>query len=704
MEEFFNPTSIAIVGASENPEKLGNVILKNILKGNYTGKIYPVNSSSENIEGLKTYKKVSDIKQKVDLVCIVIPAKYVLDVVKDCVKKKVKGIVIISAGFGEVGAEGKMMEQKIEIIARKNNIRVLGPNCLGFINNMSDINVSFAADRPVKGNIAFFSQSGAFCTAMLDMSVPKNLGFSHFVSIGNKADINEIDLMKYFLDESRVKVISAYLEDIVDGSLMIQNYEQSKDKKPFIIIKAGQTEESKSAIESHTGAIAGSIETFKTAINQSGIFEAENARDLFNLMMIFSWSKPLRGDNVAIVTNAGGPGIIATDAIAKSGLKMAQLSKSTQKKIKKFLPLESSSQNPIDIIGDAKAQRYQYPIEILGRNDDVDAILVLLTPQLVTQVEETAKIILNATHMYEKPIIPVFLGKKQTEAGVKIFHENHIPIFSEVSDAVKSLKCLRDFQKISRKNIKKKWDKISTNIKGNYHNEMKNFVKKNPRILPDLLTEKLAREIGFKLPNQIISKKFADILEFAQKNYPIVLKVGNEVIAHKTDLKGIYLDIKNDDELRKAYDELSKNILKNLKLKSFTMIAQEQLKPEVEFFIGANRDGNSGVYEPDIPGFGHLIVFGTGGIYTEIHQDFAYVLVPTSKEDIRKNLEKTNVYKIMSGARGKKALDLDEIVNQIYKVQELTLLYPEIVSLDINPMILTEKDVTAVDLKIFVSK
>jgi len=708
MEKFFNPKSIAVVGASEKTDKLGTVILKNVIQSGFGGKIYPINPKSREILGFKAYKKVSDIKAKVDVVCIVIPSENVLEVVKDCTKKKIQGLVIISAGFSEIGPEGKLLEQKIQIITKKHNIRILGPNCLGFINKHNSLNLSFASDKPLKGNVAFFSQSGAFCTAMLDMSIPKNLGFSHFVSIGNKADINELDLVEYFLEDKKVKVISAYLEDIVDGSLLIQKYEQSRYRKPLIILKAGQTEESKSAIESHTGAIAGSIDMFKTGTSQVGIIEAENTRQLFNYMMTFSWSKPMKGKKIAIVTNAGGPGIVATDSVVKNGLEMSKLSKSLQKKIQKFLPLESSSKNPVDIVGDAKAERYQYPIDILAKNDDVDAILVLLTPQRVTQIEETAKIILNATQMYEKPIVPVFLGKKQTSTGSQIFYDNYIPVFTEIDDAVNSLKVLSDYttriENFSTREVNKKWKKIVSQEKGKHFKEVQKYVKKTPRILPDEITQKIALEMGFTLPKQIISKKFSQIMNFAKDKYPVVLKVGNEVIVHKTDLKGLYLNIKNEEELEKAYEQLSKNILKKLKKKTFTMVLQEQLTPRVEFFIGANRDGDSDVYKPDIPGFGHLVVFGKGGIYTEIFEDFGYVLVPASKDDIQKSLEKTKVFQIISGARGQKSLNVEKVIEQIYKVQQLTLLYPQIISLDLNPLIITEKDTVAVDIKVFVGK
>ncbi len=707
MKDFFYPKSIAIIGASENPEKLGSMILNNVLNGGFEGEVYPINRKSKEIAGLKVYKKVSEIPGKVDLACFVIPASQVLNTMRDCVKKKVKGVVIISAGFKETGKEGKILEGKVLAIAKKHKIRLLGPNCLGFINNFNKTNLSFAANKPLKGDIAFFSQSGAFCTAILDMSIPQNLGFSYFVSVGNKADINEIDLFNSFLEDSKVKVISAYLEDLVDGSKLIQNYEQSRSKKPIIILKAGQTDESKQAIESHTGSIAGSIEMFKTAVKQAGIIEAYNTRQLFNYMMMFSWSKPLLGKKVAIVTNAGGPGIIATDAIIRNGFEMSNISEKVQSTLKKFLPPESSVKNPIDVVGDATAERYRYPIELLAQSSEVDAIIVLLTPQLVTQVEETTKLILSAVKLYKKPIIPVFLGKKYIASGLQRFYDNKIPAFTEIDDAVFSLKALKDYHEhvksYSVEDTKKKWGKLNLKKEGNFSKEIKKFTKSEVQTVPDKLAEEIATEIGFTLPKQIISKNFEEILKFAEKNYPIVLKVGNEVLAHKTDFKGIYLGISDQKELEKSHKKLEKDVYKLLKLDKFTMVAQEQLSPEVEFFIGAQRDGNAEVYDPEIPGFGHLIVFGQGGIYTEIHEDFGYVLVPASKNDIRKSLSKTRIYQILKGARGQKPLNVEKIINQIYLVQKLTLLYPEIVSLDINPLIVTKEDAVAVDIKMFAS-
>lgn len=705
IKRILQPQSVAIIGASENPTKLGSIILNNLIRGGFKGKIYPVNPNYPTISGMKAYKKVSDINGSVEVVCIVIPAEYVLDAVKDCAKKKVKGLVIISAGFREIGPEGDLLEKQIKIIAYKNKMRILGPNCLGYISRLNNTNVSFAAANPLKGNIAFMSQSGAFCTALLDMSIPKNLGFSHFISLGNKADINELNLMEHFLEDDSVKVISAYLEDIYDGSELVKTYQLSKNPKPFIILKAGQTEASKAAIASHTGSIAGSIQTFKTGITQAGIIEAENTRELFNLMMIFSWSKKLNGKRIAIITNAGGPGIIATDTITQSGLEMAQISENSKSLMRKALPAESSVKNPVDVIGDALADRFKIPLEILATDENVDAIVVLLTPQLITQIEDTAKLIISASQLYQKPIIPIFIGEKYVSPALQRFYDNKIPAFTEITDAIYCLKHLYDFTQYKEskkiKVIEKTWQTLEYESTGKYSKEINRLIKDKVKVLPDTLIVKLAEEVNLQLPRQLLTNKLSDLLTFSDGKYPVVLKVANEIVSHKTEIKGIYLNIDDPNELISAYQNLSSDIEKQFKVKNPNMIIQEQLKGKAEFFIGANRDGNSKIYTKEEKGFGHLLVFGHGGIYTEIYKDFGYVLTPANRIEIEKALKTTKIYQIISGARGQACLNIDKLIRQIEAVQKLTILYPQIISLDINPLMLTEKDAVAVDVKIY---
>ncbi len=713
IKSLFYPKSIAIVGVSKDPTKLGSIILSNLVDSKYKGNIYPVNPKYDQIFQYKCYKKISEIPEEVDVVCIAIPAKYIKDVIIDANKNNAKNAVIISAGFKETGEKGQKLEKEIINEAQKNNMRILGPNCLGLISPFAGMNLSFAASTPTQGNVGFLSQSGAFCTAILDMSLEKEFGFSHFVSLGNKTDIDENDIIKFWLKEPKVKVMSAYIEEINDGQKLMRLMNNSKKNKPLIVFKPGKTQEAKKAIASHTGSLAGSIQTAQTAMKQTGIIEATEINHMFYLMMGFAWSHLPEGTRVAIVTNAGGPGIMATDEIIQSGLKLAKLSKTAKEKMKKYLPATASVNNPIDVIGDALAERYKAPIEVLLHEENVDAIIVILTPQLVTQIEDTAKLIINSAKLSSKPILPVFLGGKYVNYGLQRLYDNQIPGFKYIGDAVKVLKDMYFYKKFLDKKQKKD-NKSFSNInkylmKGKYQDQIEklyNKAIKNNQVnaLPEDLVEKIVKEVNIVLPSQIIAKSLKQAFKFAKDKFPVVAKATSEVIAHKTDDKALYLNIQSKQELEYAFNNLH-NLLKNkFHQKNPEILIQEQIDSKLEFFIGANRDGDKYVYDPQngSSGFGHLLAFGQGGIYTEIYKDIAYSLVPTNKFDILSSLQNTKVYEILKGARGQEKLPIDKIIQMILSVQKLVLLYPQIISIDINPMLLTSSKAVAVDVKLFI--
>ena len=705
IKSFFNPGATAVVGVSDNPIKLGSVIFSNMIESGYEGKLYPVNPRYDELYGYKSYKSVKAINGEVDLAVIVVPAPFVEEVMRDCAAKKVKSVIIISAGFKEVGREGEELEEKIVKIANESGIRVIGPNCLGVISS-ENVNASFAASRPVDGNIAFASQSGAFCTAMLDMSIPANLGFSHFVSFGNKADVNENDLFTDWMTDDNVKVIGAYIEEISNGIKLIDILKNSKEKKPVIILKPGQTNEAKEAISSHTGAMAGSIETFKTAMKQNGFIEAENIRDLFNLLMAFSWSKPLKGKNIGVVTNAGGPGIIATDAIIQGGLEMAKISEISKKNLSKVLPDTAALNNPVDVIGDANAERYENSIATLIDDDNVDAVMVLLTPQLITQIEETTKVIINLAKKSDKPIIPVYLGEKYILPAYERFYDNMIPAYKDPKDAIKVLKEMYDFYQISRVNghEDKERNLLMKNLKkGNHRSKIMKIKKDGSNALSDDIVTLLAEEVGLDLPKQGTFSDVEEAISFAKDIFPIAMKAPNSVIAHKTDFKALYLNIQDEKELRESFIELKKKIEEVTKISDPEILVQEMIDIKEEIFIGANRDGDENVYESNSWGFGHLIAFGKGGIYTEVYKDIDFVTLPASKSEIRKAFDKTKVSEIVKGVRGQKPLAYDKIIETIAAVEKMLVLYPEIASVDLNPVLLTEDRAVAVDIKIFIA-
>jgi len=720
----FRPNSIAVVGVSDEKEKIGSVIFKNILDGGYKGNLFPVNPHHTTLFNKKCYKTISEIPEKVDLIIVAIPAEFVIGVIEDAGKKEVKAAIIISAGFKETGTKGAKMERQLIEVAKRYGIRILGPNCLGTIVPSEKLNATFAASNAIPGNIAFLSQSGALCTAILDMSLDKNLGFSHFLSLGNKADINENELIDLWSVDPEVEVIGAYLEEITDGQELIK---KRKDNKPVIILKPGLNEKAAKAIASHTGSLVQQSEFFKTAIAQNGFIEAETVEQMFNLMMSFSWAKPPKGANVAIITNAGGPGIIATDEVIKQGLTLADLSTKTQNKLKEMLPPSASVSNPIDVIGDALAERYKAPLDILIKQKSVDAIIVILTPQLITQTEETAELIIKYAKETDKPIFAVFSGGPHVKDALQKLYENHVPTFTYINDAVDVLSRMYKYfittqQLKSAKFLHNKEKLFKKASKGKYRTEVRKYISNDidntngmdgvtDQPLPEKLVEKLARECGIRLVEQKICTNQKEALKFANKHYPVVIKATTASIVHKTDKKAIYLNIDSQHEFVNAYNNIVKLIKKqpnkasnNDGPKEIDIMVQKQVNADQEIFIGAKRDGSSEVYADSAPGFGHLLTFGTGGIYTEIIKDLGFVLVPSNKEELISAFEKTKLIKIIRGTRNQPKLALQQLIKTIESVQQLVLLYPEISSLDINPLMLDRKKALVADLKIFVKR
>lgn len=699
LDFLFNPKTVAIIGVSQEPSKISSVIYSNLVEAKYRGEIFPVNPKYKEFLGKPCYGSLDEIKADIDLVIIAIPAEAVPGVLEEAGKKRAKGAIIISAGFKEVGIEGIEREKKIAEISRKYNIRILGPNCLGEIIPEFGVNLSFAASHPIDGDIAFLSQSGAFCTAILDMSLERNLGFSHFISFGNKIDINENDLIDEWLSNDKVKVLGGYIEEIDDGQEMIEIYKESEDKKPLILLKPGESDQAQKAMSSHTGSLAGSFQAFKTAVEQAGIIVAKDTNHMFNLMMGFSWAKLPKGRKIAVVTNAGGPGIIATDIIIRSGLEMAEISEESKNAMKQLLPPNASLNNPIDVIGDALAERYKAPLDILLKDPNIDSILVVLTPQLVTQIEDTAKLLINSSKLSDKPIFAVFLGGKYISYGLQRLYDDHIPAYNDIDQAIDVIYELTKFNEM-KMNLVETEDLFDSLGKGKYSSELKSK-KAEPFVVDDALAEKMAEEVGVNLPKQLLSPSFKDAAKFAKSLYPVVLKAPASVLAHKTDKKGVIVGIQDEKELKDAYSELENMLKKDFKVKAPEIWIQEQLKGQ-ELFLGVNRDGPSTVYSAKTSGFGHLLAFGMGGIYVEILKDIAYSLVPATREQIEKALSNTKVYKIINGARGQKPLAIDKLVDMVLAIQQLVILYPEIASIDINPIFLTEDRAVCVDLKIYV--
>jgi acetyltransferase len=709
LTSLFYPKSIAVVGVSSDPRKLSSIFFTNLIDAGYKGELFPVNPKYENLFGYQCYKSVSSIPNEVEQVAILIPSQFVLDVVKDCAEKNVKSIMIISAGFGESGPEGEALEQEVVKVAKEAGIRILGPNIIGVVNTAYKLNSSWMQLFPKEGNISFLSQSGAFCTAILDISLRRNLGFYNFCSVGNKADINELDLINHWYQDDKVKVIGAYLEEIAHGYDLHKFLATTDLIKPIILLKPGKSEEAVKAIASHTGSLAGTSEIIDALVSQTNLVYSESSNELLDDLMSFSWSKQVKGNKVLVITNAGGPGIMATDAIIGNGLKMAALSDATKEELKKILPAAASVNNPIDVLGDASADRYQQASDIVLKDENVDAVMFILTPQYITEIEDTAKTIIRLKRFSSKPLFAVFLGQKYVDIGIERLFDAHVPVFNEIEFTAKAIADLFGFyQALNNRDLETNnriFSEFESLInKGLYNQEIEHLASIGENVsVPDTLAFKMAKESGLDMPAQELCENFEQAKLFAGAYYPVVLKIPNEFLAHKTEEKALKVNIKDETELEAAFKEL-KDTLDRIGQGGKPLLIQEMVKAEQEFFIGSNRDGDSTVYSGGKSGFGHLLVYGQGGIYTEIFKDLAHTLVPTSKAILENDLSKTKIDKILQGARGLEPLARDRIVDSLLAVQKLVALYPKIVSLDINPLLITKDRAVAVDIKIYLKQ
>jgi len=694
-----NPKSIAIVGVSENKKKIGAIILSNLLKDNFRGDIYPVNPKYEEINDFKCYPSVTDIPEIPEMVCIAIPSLAVEKVIDECIEKKVKSIVIISSGFKEIGEAGRILEENIVEKIKKADIRLLGPNCLGFINNKEKINLSFVRKNPGDGSIAFISQSGAFCTSILDMALESNIGFSHIFSVGNKGDIQENELLDLLIKNKDVETIVLYLEQIFDGKEFINIARNTK--KPIITIIPGGSKKAEKAISSHTGSLVSSYDTTIATLKKANNIKVDSARELFYTIKVADLYKEKRiGKRIGILTNAGGPGVIATTFAEKNNLEVIDLDEKTKKQLREVLRNTSSIQNPIDILGDALAEDYERSLEILLRDPKIDTVLVLLTPQLITEISLTAEKIAKISEESNKAIFTCFLGGVDVKGGIGILEKMNIVNFPSIKEAMQTIYKMADFRE---KTIREKIPLIKDLTKKRENEELiKKYISDEPVILPDRVTYKILREFDINFADCLSTASLEEAVNFASTKFPIVVKANSSDLAHKTDFKGLYLDIRNITELEEKFTTLRETITGITGNKSPEILIQKMLEADAEIFLGVKREGDIDVYKEKGLGFGHLLAFGHGGIYAEIYKDIRNILVPECRNRIEEVLEETKIWKIVEGYRGKPALAKEKLIDMIEKIQSLLITYPEIVNMDMNPVLLDEKTAIVVDAKIYI--
>ncbi len=682
LDAIFSPESIAVIGASTKKGKVGHDIFANILFGGFKGTLYPVNPRAKSIESVKCYGDISQIPDPIDLGMIILPPELAVGGVKGCIDKGVKGIVIVSAGFKEVGGRGVEIENEIADMCRSAGVRLVGPNCLGVINPSSDVslNASFSNRMPKAGNVSFISQSGALCTAVLDFAAAKGFGFSKFISIGNKADVDELDLLRYCHKDPDTDVVMIYMEELSRNSeefiTEVRAMASFPDPLPILVIKSGSSAAGAKAAASHTGSLAGSDAIYDAIFTQSGILRCRTVNQLFDYAQAFAAKKYPNSDRIAIVTNAGGPGIIATDISEQSGLRLAQFSQATIKELHKYLPAAANFHNPVDVIGDAARDRYENTLATVMSDSEVDAVLIILTPQSMTDAIGTAEAIVNISHNSDKPVVCSFMGVVDVSGGVEILQKNNIPVYHFPESAARALGAIREARKWRSR-------KILPQYKLQYNREkagkiIDRYISEGKTALGELDGNAILNCYGFNTLSMELAENREQAIAAADKiGFPVVMKIVSSEILHKSDAGGVKVGLETKREVEQAFEEIMTNVHDfNPKAAIDGILVQKMVPGGREVILGVNRD----------PRFGHAVMFGLGGIFVEVYKDVAFRLAPMARNVVRRMIRSIRGYPILKGLRGEKPADIEAIEKNLLSLRQMVTDFPIIKELDINPL------------------
>lgn len=668
LENLFNPKSVAVIGASGNPQKIGYALASNLLDGKNERRIFLVNPSEKEILGEQVFSSIAEIKEGIDLAVIAVKPEIVPVVLKACGEKKIPYCIIITAGYKETGEEGKKREDELKQIAKSFGIKIIGPNCLGIFDCQNNFNATFGDKLPKIGDISVISQSGAVGTSMLDFAQKENIGFAKFISVGNEAGLTENDFLEYLLTDEKTKAIAMYLEAVSDGVRFLELAKKITAVKPLVVLKAGKTARGAMAVASHTGSLASENKVFEAVCAQAKVINVETISQMFDLLKMFNAGiyQPL--ENIGIVTNGGGPSIILADLLELSqSLNLATLTDKIKTSLREVLPATAAVGNPVDVIGDALSDRYESALKILSKVKDIDALAVILTPQKMTQIKETAKIISKINK--KKVVLPLFIGGTQIEPALKIFRQKNIAYFSDPIHLVKAL----DYLSFKNKSVeeKRKEDVVVDQI---------NFAQ----------TEKLLQSVGLATSGIFVADKKEIISAVEKLTGPYVLKAITDKVLHKSDIGALKLNLQNAEEVEKAWEEISKNVFgKTSDIKIEGMLLQSMTKGR-EVIIGMKRDAT----------FGPTIVFGLGGIFVEVLKDVSMKVAPLNENDVEDLIAEIKGINILKGTRGQKAINFEALKKTILAVSDLAIKHPEIKEMDFNPVFCDENEVSLVDIRI----
>ena len=694
MEGIFNPKAIAVIGASNTPGSVGHALIKNLIGSGYMGTVYPINFKHKSIYGVRSYASIKETRDQIDLAVIATPASSVPGLVEECGQAGVKGIVIISAGFLEVGQAGKKMVDDILVTARKYNMRIIGPNCLGFIKPSLHLNASFANKMALPGKIAFISQSGALCTAILDWSVEQNVGFSHFVSIGSMVDVGFHDLIDYFGRDPHTNSIVIYMESLTHARKFMSAARAFARTKPIIVLKAGKSSAGAKVALSHTGTLAGNDQSFAAAFKRAGIISVNTIQELFNAAQTLSMQPRPGGKKLAIVTNAGGPGVLATDHLIQLGGQLAELSDQSIDQLNQVLPAAWSHRNPVDVLGDAGAEQYGRALEVCLQDKEVDGALVILTPQAMAKADEIAARIVDVAKKTKKTVLASWMGEKDVAAGREILEAGLIPNFRIPEDAVNTFMNMYSYTR----NIEELYetpksipDRFTPDTASN-----KKLVKEVLKSGRNALTEREAKTFleRYQIPitRSQVAKSEAEAIKIAESlGFPVVMKIMSPDILHKTNIGGVQLNIKNKQDVQRAYHEILEGANRAFPTANIEGVLVEQMiHKRYELIIGSKKD----------PLFGPVVVFGMGGVAVEVFKDINVGLPPLNMALAQRLIEDTKIYELLKGFRGMPAVDINAIGFVLYKFAYMLIDFPEIKEVDINPFAVDEHGGVVLDAKI----
>ncbi|MBZ5523682.1 MAG: bifunctional acetate--CoA ligase family protein/GNAT family N-acetyltransferase [Acidobacteriia bacterium] len=688
----FNPQSVAIVGATEKPASVGRTVMRNLLEQPFGATIFPVNPARSNVLGIKCYPNISAIGERVDLAVIVTPADTVAGVLEECLRNGVRGAIVITAGFSELGPQGREREARIRQVLANGNLRVIGPNCLGIMNPRTGLNATFSQSNALPGNLAFLSQSGALCTAILDWSRRENVGFSGFVSVGSMIDVGWGDLIYHYGDDPYTTSILIYMESIGDARSFLSAAREVALKKPIIIIKPGRSEAARKAAASHTGAITGSDEVFEAAFRRCGILRVQNIAELFDMAEVLAKQPRPRGPRLAIVTNAGGAGVLATDALLANGAELAQLSPATNETLNQLLPFAWSHANPVDTLGDATPDTYVKAIEIVSHDENCDALLTILAPQGMSEPEKSAALLCKAAEQIKKPLLASWMGGKRMQLASDVLNEAHIPTF-EYPDAA-----ARSFAYMWRYTQNQAALYETPEFTGAYCENGPRRVNEiiAAAIAKDrtILTESESKQVlaAYDIPvTETLPASTAEeaVAATGKIGYPVVLKLQSEIVTHKSDKGGVKLKLENEQSVRAAFAEIQAAFPEAGVFGGVTV--QPMVRDSgYELLLGSSTD----------PQFGPVLVFGLGGQLVEVLRDTAHTLPPLTTTLARLVMENTRIYQALKGIRGRKPVDVARLEELLVRFSELVVENPRIADIEINPLLAGADSMVALDARV----